>query len=81
MRLLTPAEGRYLTEADKSLQDRARTVATKIYLAANADPAQWTEVDEARALQIRRAHQEDEAADPANWPWTNTCTNATSPGC
>lgn len=64
-RVLTPEEGRFLTQADDSIPAGRRIVSTKVYLAADASPEDWREIDTAEADAIISARAAAEAETQA----------------
>lgn len=58
MRVLEPAPGHWLTEADEALAPRERTLSKKVYLAATASPSDWKDITEEQAQAITAARAE-----------------------
>ena len=52
VRIIEPNEGYTLTQAG-DVETSARVLSKKIYLAVNDDPANWTEITDAEAEEIR----------------------------
>lgn len=61
-RVMRADEGRYLTQADGSIADKDRIVTDTVYLAVNADPADWREITADEADRIRRAQTAETTA-------------------
>lgn len=64
-RVLTPEEGHFLTQADDSVPAGRRIVSTKVYLAPDASPGYWREIDTTEADAIIAAKKTAEAETQA----------------
>ncbi len=58
MRVLTPDEGNYLTQA-ADLPAAERVLSRKVYLAATDSPEAWREITAAEAEEIRLEQQRE----------------------